>query len=145
MTIEAWVLPAIISLLLWGSAGFIGKISLRYLSALEIVVYHALAFLIVVLASRFFYGMPTFSASGVALAIITGAAGTMGQLFMLLALKEGSLSKVVVITSLYPGVALLLAFLFLQEIATLRQIAGIGLGILSIALLTEKEKDAVKT
>jgi transporter family protein len=140
MTIEAWIFPAVLALVLWGVVGFLGKITLRYLPALELVIYHAVVFLCITLLSRLYFGMPGFAPAGIALAAATGAVGTLGQMFLLFALRQGPLSKVTVIASLYPGVALLLAVIFLHEPVTLRQMAGIVLGIISIVLLTGEDK-----
>jgi drug/metabolite transporter (DMT)-like permease len=43
----------------------------------------------------------------------------------------------VVITSLYPAVATLLAYLILGEALTVRQVAGIILGIFSLILMVK--------
>lgn len=145
MTIEPWFIPAVIALLLWGAAGFLSKVTLRHLPPMELVVYQALFFLSFTLLSRIFYGMPAFSIHGMAVAMATGAIGTLGQMFLLLSLKRGPLSKVTIVASLYPGVALLLAFLFLHEPLTHKQMAGVVLGFLSILLLVierEKKHDA---
>jgi transporter family protein len=73
---------------------------------------------------------------GVFPAIVTGVLGTIGFLCFLYALTTGSVSVVTTLTALYPAVTILLAVVFLRESITLRQVAGMGLAIVSVILLS---------
>jgi len=84
---------------------------------------------------QLFYGGLEFNRTGVLLAICIGAAGSFGQLLFLVALRDGPLTYVSMISSLYPLVATVLAVLVLSEPISPRQAAGIALGIASIILL----------
>lgn len=135
MAIEVWFLPSIIALIIWGVTGFLSKITLKSLPPLHLLVYSALFFLVAALLVQLFYGMPEFHARGVTLALCVGAAGSFGQLLFLLALRDGPLTYVSMISSLYPLIATILAFVVLGEPLTPRQMAGVAVGIFAIVLL----------
>lgn len=135
MAIEVWFLPSVIALTIWGVTGFLSKLALKTLPPLHLLVYGALFFLTAAIFVQFFYGRPEFHPTGVTLAICVGAAGSVGQLMFLLALRDGPLTYVAMISSLYPLIATVLAFVLLGEPLSMRQTAGIVLGIVSIILL----------
>ena len=83
-----------------------------------------------------FYGFHIdFDPKGVLLAVGVGVIGGISQIIYTTSLRTNSMTYNVVITSLYPAVATLLAYFFLGEALTLRQIAGIILGICSLILM----------
>jgi len=135
MAIEVWFLPSIIALTIWGVTGFLSKVALKSLPPLHLLVYGALFFLTAAVFVQIFYGGPEFHARGVTLAICVGAAGSVGQLMFLLALRDGPLTYVSMISSLYPLIATVLAFILLGEPLTPRQMAGVAMGICAIVLL----------
>jgi transporter family protein len=135
MAIEVWFLPSVIALTIWGVTGFLSKIALKSLPPLHLLVYGALFFLTTALLVQVFYGGPEFHVQGVTLALCVGAAGSVGQLMFLLALRDGPLTYVSMISSLYPLIATILAFVLLGEPLTPRQMAGVAMGIFAIVLL----------
>lgn len=135
MNIEVWLLPSIIAMLVWGVTGFLSKIALKGLPPLHLLVYGAFFFLLSALGVQLFYGGLEFDRHGAVLAMCVGAAGSVGQLLFLMALRDGPLSYVSMISSLYPLVATLLAYAVLSEPVSPRQIAGVVLGISAIILL----------
>lgn len=75
--------------------------------------------------------------SGALYAILAGATVTIGVGLNYLALKTGFLSRVTAITSPSQIIfALFLGVLLLGDSLTIRQLAGIALGIISVILLT---------
>jgi len=135
MVIEVWLLPSLLALFIWGLTGFLNKIALRGLPPLHLLVYGAVFFLLSACVVQLFYGGIDFDAKGVVLALCVGAAGSIGQLMFLIALRDGPLTFVSMISSLYPLVSALLAYVFLSEPISPRQAAGIALGIAAIVLL----------
>lgn len=135
MVIQIWLLPSILALLVWGVTGFLSKIALRGLPPLHLLVYGSLFFLLSAVVVQLFYGGLEFDRRGALLAVCVGAAGSFGQLLFLIALRDGPLTYVSMISSLYPLVATVLALLILSEPISPRQGAGISLGIASIVLL----------
>ena len=60
----------------------------------------------------------------------------MGNLFYMLASRVGRLDVAALVCSLYPGGTILLAMLVLGEKPSRRQVAGIGLALAAVALLS---------
>jgi drug/metabolite transporter (DMT)-like permease len=68
--------------------------------------------------------------------ILAGALDTFGNLFFLEAARFGRLDVAAVVCSLYPGGTILLAALVLRERPTRRQLAGIAVALVAVALLS---------
>lgn len=64
-----------------------------------------------------------------------GALDVLAAVLFLVAVREGMLSVVAVLVSLYPGVTVLLALFFVGERCTRVQVAGLALGAGAIALI----------
>lgn len=140
MAIELWFFPVMTVFLSWGVMAFLPKLILKTLSPLDIIVYQGVLFLAMVcLVVFFFFDGVEWTREGALFGIATGMMGTLGQYFNLRALRVGPVSGVVLIASLYPGVAVLLAYLVLGEPVTLRQFAGFVLGLTAIVLLVRAD------
>jgi len=68
--------------------------------------------------------------------IISGCLDTVGNLFYMMASQRGRLDVAAVICSLYPAGTILLAGIILRERPTTRQVAGMGLALAAVALLS---------
>lgn len=68
--------------------------------------------------------------------IVSGALDSTGNLFYMMASQLGSLGAAAVISSMYPAGTILLAGMLLRERPTRRQIAGIGLALAAVVLLS---------
>jgi drug/metabolite transporter (DMT)-like permease len=68
--------------------------------------------------------------------IISGSLDAVGNLFYMLASQLGRLDVAAVICSMYPAGTILLAGLILREHPTKRQMAGMGLALAAVALLS---------
>jgi drug/metabolite transporter (DMT)-like permease len=64
-----------------------------------------------------------------------GLVNTVADLLFLLATREGLLSLVAVITSMYPAVTIGLAGILLGERTTRHQVIGLALAVISVALI----------
>ncbi|RLB07322.1 MAG: hypothetical protein DRG27_06580 [Deltaproteobacteria bacterium] len=131
-----WFVQSLGALFLWGLWSFIPKISIRYIDPKTAFIFEILgAFFVAfyVLVSIDFN--LSFSLLGIALSIITGIVGSIGVIFFLNAISKGPVSLVTVISSLYPAITLVLAFVFLNESVSLKQLVGIALGVFAIALI----------
>lgn len=67
---------------------------------------------------------------------ISGALDSTGNLFYMMASQLGRLDVAAVISSMYPAGTILLAGLVLRERPTRRQVAGMGLALAAVALLS---------
>lgn len=70
------------------------------------------------------------------LGIVSGALDSTGNVFYMMASQLGSLGAAAVISSMYPAGTILLAGIILHERPGKRQIAGIGLALAAVALLS---------
>jgi drug/metabolite transporter (DMT)-like permease len=68
--------------------------------------------------------------------IISGSLDTIGNLFYMQASQLGRLDVAAVICSMYPAGTILLAGVILRERPTARQLAGMGLALAAVALLS---------
>jgi drug/metabolite transporter (DMT)-like permease len=68
--------------------------------------------------------------------IVSGCLDTIGNLFYMLASQIGRLDVAAVICSMYPAGTIILAGLVLRERPTTRQVAGMGLALAAVALLS---------
>jgi drug/metabolite transporter (DMT)-like permease len=68
--------------------------------------------------------------------IVSGALDTVGNLFYMMASQMGRLDAAAVICSMYPAGTILLAGIILRERPTKRQVAGMGLALAAVALLS---------
>ena len=68
--------------------------------------------------------------------IVSGSLDTVGNLFYMLASQLGRLDVAAVICSMYPAGTILLAGIILRERPTKRQVAGMGLALAAVVLLT---------
>lgn len=148
MSTETWFLPAMTALCLWGGTAFVPKILLLRMQPLHMIVYSSVFFFFTAVAVQFIHaGDFHFDPHGAMLAMATGACGSFGQIFYLEALRRGPISYVTMISSLYPLVATLLAFLVLHEPLTARQGVAVALGlgaIITLVLASDKPKAGAK-
>ncbi len=68
--------------------------------------------------------------------ILAGALDTIGNLFYVLAARAGRLDIAALVASLYPAGTILLAALLLRERPSRRQMAGIGLALAAVVMLS---------
>jgi transporter family protein len=131
---QPWIPPALATFALWGVWALLPKLAIRYIDPRSAIVYQAIgvaAVAFVLAASMAF--RPAWDWRGASFAAATGMLGFTGALFYLYALTRGPVGLVAVSTALYPGLTVLLAWLFLGEPVTLKQ--GIGLVFALIALV----------
>jgi transporter family protein len=133
----AWLINSLIALVCFGLWGFLPKIAVRYISPRSALVYEVLGVLTIGGIVLLTVGKSiNTDVKGIIPAMLTGVFGTLGFLCFLYAVKVGSVSVVATLTALYPAITILLAVIVLKESVTPTQIAGIGLAILSVILLS---------
>lgn len=141
MTSAPWLLPAILAAILWGISVFTPKLALRSLPPLQMTLYSYTVFMLGAVVLQGFYDFHIdYDPRSVVLSVSVGVIGAVSQMIYTRSLKNNSVTYSVVITSLYPAVTTVLAFLLLHESLTLRQSAGIALGVCSL-ILTVKTGD----
>jgi transporter family protein len=133
----SWLLNSLVALVCFGFWAFLPKIAVRYISPKSAVVYEVLG--VFAAGCVFFLAVGKSidtDVRGILPALATGVLGTVGFLCYLHALTAGSVSVVATLTALYPALTIVLAAAFLRENITLRQVAGMGLAIVSVILLS---------
>ena len=138
MLTAPWLLPSVLAVILWGISMFLPKLAIRGLPPFHMTIYSYSFFLLGSIALQGFYGFQIdFNPRGVLLAMAVGVVGGIAQILYNVSLRTSTMTYSVVITSLYPAVSTLLAFFVLGEALTLRQTAGIVLGIFSLILMVK--------
>lgn len=133
-----WLAYGLTSVLFWGVWAFLGKVALRHLNWIQVgLLYGAgivaiLGVLLFALRSR----PPVWSWSGLSIGAAAGLLGTAGLVMFYLALERGKASVVVPLIGVYPIVTAILSVLFLGERLSGTQVAGVGLAVLAVLLIS---------
>ncbi len=134
---KPWIIYALISLILYGFWGFFPKLSVREIDPMSALLYETIGALLVGLVLLLGIGPKLqFTNSGFWFAFFTGVSGMVGTLFFFKAAKDGPISLVVSLTALYPLITIILGAFFLKEPLSMRQIAGMGLALMAIFLMS---------
>ena len=133
---QSWIPPAAAAFAFWGIWALLPKLAIRYIDPKSAIVYQAIGVVTValVLAASMEF-KPAWDWRGASFAVLTGVLGFTGAVFYLIALTRGPVGLVAVATALYPGLTILLAYLFLGEPVTLRQGIGLVFAMISLALI----------
>lgn len=134
----AWLVYALISLILWGVWGVILKLSNNYYNTvttyyLSTLGSFAAATLLTLAMKTSFKVNPLKDAY---LPIIAGVFGTVGYWFMIKALEKGEATLVIAITAVYPAITFLLSMIILSEKLSLLQSIGVLLAVLGVLLMS---------
>ena len=138
----SWLFFSLICLLIYGVWGFLSKLISTELNAPSMLIYSllgsALGIPIYILSYRNSFSFQ-WENGWTYLAILVGIFTSFGAFFFFNAIAQGEASKVVVITSLYPIITAILAFVFLQETITPNKIIGILFCIIGIMILSSSQ------
>ena len=134
---KEWILPTSLSLLAWGLWAYLPKIATRYVDPKSAMVYQVLGGVLIglgfliVLKFRVEFNLPGFSYN-----LVIGLLGFSGAFMYLVAVSKGPLTLVTPITALYPMLAIILGFVFLNEAISLKQGVGIAMSLVAIYLIS---------
>lgn len=138
----SWLFFSLICLLIYGVWGFLAKFISAELNAPSMLIYSllgsALGIPIYIFSYRNSFSFQ-WENGWTYLAILVGMFTSLGAFFFFNAIAQGEASKVVVITSLYPIITAILAFIFLQESITLTKIIGILFCLVGIMILSSNQ------
>ncbi len=128
------------SMMCWGLWGIFQKVATEILGPYRTLVTQLLGNLVVILPLSLWLAFKgrLFEVKGLGLmyAILGGVAGSLGMIAFLKALDIGSVSLTVMVTGLYPVITLILAWSFLGESVSARQVLGIIAALVAIILLS---------
>jgi len=134
---KTWLIPVCFTLVLWGIQGFIAKLTTQYIQPLSSLLFNVVGAVIVgVVVLHLLKFSPDIHPKGIFLAVIMGMVGMLGALGLLLAMRQGKVAVVTVISALYPIVSLLLAYIFLNETITPKEAVGIVFALVAMVLIT---------
>ncbi len=135
MLIPAWMLYALIAMVLYGLWAFFPKLAALHLPTREVLIYQIIGIftvgLIVLISSR---QKLQINSPGLLFSVLGGAAGLAGTLFFLKSLALGKTSVVVTMTALYPLITILLAFIVLRETLSVKNAVGIVFALTAMYL-----------
>lgn len=133
----SWYFPSLIALCLYGAWGYWGARASSFINPLSITFYSSLGVLISGVLALFLLDFkPELSTKGSIYGLLNGLANGIACIFFILALRKGPAVPVVLITSMYPIITLILCVIFLNEVVTLKQVLGIVFAILALILFS---------
>ena len=135
----SWLALSFVTMLFWGVWGVLHKIATTRIGPNLAWLFQGLGTLAVLIT----FGIYTYLKEGIhltdlrasLLALSAGALGAMGTIAFLFAVSKGRASVVVTLTALYPIVTILLAVLLLKEPLNPKQLIGMILALIAMALL----------
>ena len=137
MHVPPWFWFALVTLLSWGIAGLLQKLSTNHISAESSLIWLVVGFL---LLEPFFYpgkSVLTYSAANLTWALLSGVLNALGAWALFAALKSGGKASIVApVTALYPLVVIALVPFVLKESITTLQVAGVICSLIAIVLLS---------
>ncbi len=136
MLSQTWILPVIGAWIVWGFWGFLPKYAVKHITPMDVIVWEVVGAIMIGVCSLAYMGFKLkFHSVGTPLGIAAGFCGYLGTIFFLHALREGPVSLVTAISALYPILTIVLAFFFLHEPLTLKQLVGIILAMVAVVLI----------
>ncbi len=133
---KTWLLPALVTVLLYGLWSFFPKLSVKYLSPSNAVIYEVIGSMIFGAIAIVLMGFNLqYHPKGALFGMITGFCLVLAGLTYLVAASRGPVALVSAVSALYPLVTLILAALLLGETITFKQGCGIVLAVFSVILM----------
>jgi bacterial/archaeal transporter family protein len=133
-----WVAFSLMALTFWGVWGLLTKVATLYLPPYTAYLISIFGYLPIIgfLLVESDFKIP-WHPVGWSVSLAAGLCAALGVLCYYRALAGGAASKVVPLTALYPLLTVVLSYIVLKEHLGLRQIAGIGLALAAVWLLSE--------
>jgi transporter family protein len=124
----------------WGTGAIFTKMASDQLHPMMIAVVSTLLYIFVEIpiALVIFKINTHVTVSGIVYALLSALLMSIGSITYFFALQKGGAAEVTSVTSLYPVLTLVLAYLFLSEEMSLRKVIGCLLAVASIILITKK-------
>ena len=136
-SIPKWLALSFLCIICWGVFGFLAKLGSSRASPKQMQILFtfgmALPTLIALLKLRM---RPEMDWVGITYGVLMGICSGVGGLAYFAAMESGNASVVGPVTSLYPLLTVVLAFVFLQERINRVQVFGIILALISISILS---------
>lgn len=129
---------ALVSILLWGLWGFLGKLAVQRIG-LQASFWNALILIlpitIYLLITKQLFPLK-IEFWGISLALLAGLASGLASVLFYIFLRKNPAGMLVALTALYPLVTIILSVIFLKEPLTVTKIIGFILALAALFLLT---------
>ncbi|MCE5335385.1 MAG: EamA family transporter [Desulfobacteraceae bacterium] len=137
---KEWAVYSFLALFIWGLWGFFPKMAISCLEPKCAFFFQVVGGIGTGLLAVLFMKPDVFAANlkGIVPALLTGAAGSLGGICFLYALRGGKVSVIAPLTALYPVISVALAVLFLKEKVSPVQCAGVALAVVSVILISHE-------
>ena len=141
---ESWIVPAVAALVLWGIVGILQKLGSNRVGADSLLIWVTAGYVLVLPLVLWKSGDWTLSPTGLLLGVIAGCVNGLGTWLLFRSLEHGAKASVAVpLTALYPVVTVVLAFIFLSERLSLRELLGVFLAICGGTMLSYEKEPSV--
>ena len=141
-TFSAWLLFALIPIVLWGVCGLMQKLSTNYISARTSAIWFLLSFVPVAALILIYDPLRSdISARTWLLAAAVGFTLALGNLTILLAFSSGGKASIIApLAGLYPLVSIPIAIVALGETIGWRESLGIGCALVAVVMLSTQSE-----
>ena len=137
MNFSNWYFTSIIALVLYGVWGYWGTRASDFINPLSITFYSSLGVLVSGLIALVLLDFrPEVSIQGSAYGLLNGLANGIACIFFIFALRHGPTMPVVLVTSMYPMITLVLCMIFLKQGITIKQGLGMVFALASLVLFS---------
>lgn len=137
MVFSTWYVFALTSLVLYGAWGYWGTRAAGFVNPLTLTFYSSIGVMFAgFVALMLLEFKPESSLRGNSYALLNGLANGVACIFFVAALRRGPAMPVVLITSMYPLVTLLLSLIFLKQGLTMRQSIGMVFALAALVLFS---------
>lgn len=135
MNFSSWYYPSLTALFLYGAWGYWGTRASNFINPLSITFYSSLGVLISGIVALILLDFKLeLSIKGSTYGFLNGLANGIACIFFIMALRKGPVMPVVLMTSMYPMITLMLCMLFLKQGLTLKQVAGMIFAVIALIL-----------
>jgi transporter family protein len=132
-----WMTYASIAITMWGLNGLFMKLGTNRASARSMVVWVTAGFVLLLPFLWVRNGLAGLNARVISVGLLAGAVNGLGNWAVFACLKKGAKASVAIpLTALYPLCTIVLAAIFLNERPSALQWIGIGLALVSGAMLS---------
>ncbi len=138
MRLPRWLTYALLCIIAWGTWGFVTKLGADKIAPGPLQILATVGtFPLALLAFLQLRMRLEKDALGITYGILNGVLSTVGLLAFYVAASKGKVSVVGPVTSLFPLLTVVLAFIFLRERLNRTQILGVLFSLVAIVILSQ--------
>ncbi len=131
-----WLVPTLVYIVAVGALGVTSKLALRTLQWPDMILWSGVGYVFVAAVLLAIGQTKLEIVTGTSWAVLSAGAAIVGLVALYLALGTGEASKVIPVSAAYPAVTLALSVSALSERVSLLRVAGTGLVIAGVVVVT---------